>query len=59
MLGQNLGRQFADANELFSMDAHVGGLALHAAGRLMNENARIRQGKTFSLGAGGQQQGSH
>jgi len=41
------------------MNAHIGGLTLHAARWLVNENAGIRQSKTLSLGSGSQQQRTH
>jgi hypothetical protein len=41
------------------VDFDVGGLALGAAQRLVDHDARVGQRKALALGAGGQQEGAH
>src|SRR5262245_27409690 len=45
------------AEDLASLDVDVGGLPLHAAERLVDHDARVRQGKALALRAGREEPG--
>ena len=55
----NLIQAFFHIQNLFGVDFNVRRLTSEPAGRLMNHNPRIRQGKTLAFGAAGQQQRAH
>ena len=43
-----LGHHALQINDLLGVDRNVAGLALHLTGRLVHENATVREGKTFA-----------
>ena len=49
----------AHAQDLPGLDVDVGGLALHAAQRLVDHDARVGQREALALGARGEEQRAH
>src|SRR5207247_2528423 len=58
-LARNLVDPVFQAKDFLRLYADVRSLALYAAPRLMNHDARVGQRVAFALGAGGQQHGTH
>ena len=59
VLGQDLVQALAQVQDFLGVDLDVRGLALEAAHRLVDHDARVGQAEALALGARGQQQRAH
>ena len=59
LFGSQLAHGLLHVHDQFSVDAHVGGGAADAAGRLMHQHTGMRGQESLALGAGAQQELAH
>src|SRR5579871_1067554 len=59
-VGQDIVQRFAHAQDFLRVDVDVGGLPGQSAhGRLVDQDARVRQAEALALGPAGEQDGAH